>query len=209
MKAIPNVLTLFGLVMLLITGCNQSKDSQTGNDAAKQEEADVLQHDGFVESQALTARQNPGSSQAARETSRSLLDNIASNSDLSTFNSLLSKAGLAKSLSGTGPYTVLAPTEAAFQELPDSLRNNLENPAYHELVQQLLNNHIIAGKLTTSDLQDGAILKTAAGHQLKVAKRDDKVQVGNAILEKPDGMCSNGVLHTINKVLVPVDETAL
>ena len=209
MKATPYILTLFGLVMLLITGCDQSKDSQTGNEAAKQEEADVLQNNGLVESQTLTARQNAGNSQTSRTTSRSLLDNIASNNDLSTFNTLLRKAGIAKNLSGTGPYTVFAPTEAAFLELPDTLRNNLENPANNEQVQQLLDNHIIAGKLTTSDLQDGAILKTAAGHQLKVAKRDDKVQVGNALLEKPDGLSSNGVLHTINKVLIPVEETVL
>lgn len=209
MKAFPYLLTLFGLAMLLITACDQSNDSQTGNEAARQEGADALQAKGPVEAQAANALQSPESNNDARESARSLLDNIAANSDLSTFNSLLRKAGVAKSLSGTGPYTVLAPTEAAIQGLPDSLLDNLESPEHRELVQQLLNNHIIAGKLTTSDLQDGAILKTAAGHQLKVSKRDDKIQIGNALMEKPDGMSSNGVLHTIDKVLVPVKEAAL
>ncbi|GGG20275.1 fasciclin domain-containing protein [Pontibacter amylolyticus] len=209
MKAFPYLLTLFGLAMLLITACDQSNNSQTGNEAARQEGADALQAKGPVEAQAANALQSPESTNDARVSARSLLDNIAANSDLSTFNSLLRKAGVAKSLSGTGPYTVLAPTEAAFRGLPDSLRDNLESSEHRELVQQLLNNHIIAGKLTTSDLQDGAILKTAAGHQLKVAKRDDKIQIGNALMEKPDGMSSNGVLHTIDKVLVPVKEAAL
>lgn len=195
--------------MLLITACDQSNNSQTGNEAARQEGADALQAKGPVEAQAANALQSPESNNDARVSARSLLDNIAGNSDLSTFNSLLRKEGVAKSLSGTGPYTVLAPTEAAFRGLPDSLRDNLESPEHRELVQQLLNNHIIAGKLTTSDLQDGAILKTVAGHQLKVAKRDDKIQIGNALVEKPDGMSSNGVLHTIDKVLLPVKEAAL
>lgn len=195
--------------MLLLTGCDQSHDSRTGNEATQQERANALQTDGPVESQAANSLQNPGNARSSRLTSRSLLDNIATNGDLSTFNSLLRKAGVSQGLSGTGPYTVLAPTEAAFLNLPDSVRDNLESPEHRELVQQLLNNHIIAGKLTTSDLQDGAILKTAAGHQLKVAKRDDKIQIGNALMEKPDGMSSNGVLHTINRVLVPVKETTL
>ncbi|MCP2042172.1 fasciclin domain-containing protein [Pontibacter sp. HSC-36F09] len=203
------MITLFGLAILLITGCDQSNNSRTGNEATQQERADALLADGPVESQASNALQNPGSTKSSRVSSRSLLDNIAADSDLSTFNSLLRKAGVSKGLSGTGPYTVLAPTEAAFLDLSDSLRDNLESPEHRELVQQLLNNHIIAGKLTTSDLQDGAILKTAAGHQLKVAKREDKIQIGNALMEKPDGMSSNGVLHTINRVLVPVKETAL
>lgn len=209
MKAFPYLFTLFGLAMLLTTGCDQSNDSQTGNEAALQEEANALQSNGPVDSQAGNALQSSGSTKSSRVSSRSLLDNINANNDLSTFNSLLRKAGVAKSLSGTGPYTVLAPTEAAFLELPDSLRNHLESPEHRELVQQLLNNHIIAGKLTTSDLQDGAILKTAAGHQLKVAKHNDEVQIGPASMEKPDGMSSNGVLHTINRVLVPVEETML
>lgn len=209
MKAIPSILTLFGLVLLLLTACDQAQDTNTGNDAAMQEEANALQAKGTVEEQASTTSQNPGGAESARVPSRSLLDNVAANSDLSTFNALLRKAGVAKSLSGTGPYTVFAPTEAAFKALPDSLRNNLESPEHRELVQQLLNNHIIAGKLTTSDLQDGAILKTAAGHQLKVEKRDSEVQIGQALMEKPDGMSSNGVLHTIDKVLVPVEEKVL
>lgn len=209
MKAIPYILTLFGLSMLLLTACDQPQDTNTGNDAALQEEANALQANGTIQEQTSTTSQNPGGAESDRVPSRSLLDNVAANSDLSTFNALLRKAGVAKSLSGTGPYTVFAPTEAAFKALPDSLRNNLESPEHRELVQQLLNNHIIAGKLTTSDLQDGAILKTAAGHQLKVEKRESEVQVGQALMEKPDGMSSNGVLHTIDKVLVPIEETVL
>ncbi|MBX0333044.1 fasciclin domain-containing protein [Pontibacter sp. HSC-14F20] len=209
MKAIPYILILSGLVLLLLTACNQTTDSQTGNESALQEAPNALKSNGPVEQQAATASQIPGKTEAARLSSRNLLDNIADNSDLSTFSSLLRKAGVAKNLSGTGPYTVFAPTEDAFLELPDSLRDNLESPQHRELVQQLLNNHIIAGKLTTSDLQDGALLKTVAGHQLKVTKHNDTVQIDNAQMEKPDDMSSNGVLHTINKVLVPQEETAL
>ncbi|MBF8961911.1 fasciclin domain-containing protein [Pontibacter sp. FD36] len=209
MKANSYILTLFGLAMLLLTACDQPKDTQTGNEADLQESSNALQTNGPVEPQASTARQIPGGTEAARVSERSLLDNVAANSDLNTFSSLLRTAGVAKSLSGTGPYTVFAPTEAAFQALPDSLRDNLNSPDHREMLQQVLNNHIIAGKLTTSDLQDGAILKTAAGRQLKVTKRNSNVRIDSAVIEDPDGMSSNGVLHTIDKVLVPVEETIL
>src|SRR5690606_37604199 len=112
MRAIPYMITLFGLAILLITGCDQSNNSRTGNEAVQQERADALLADGPVESQASNALQSPGSTKSSRVSSRSLLDNIAADSDLSTFNSLLRKAGVSKGLSGTGPYTVLAPTEA-------------------------------------------------------------------------------------------------
>ncbi|PKV66448.1 fasciclin domain-containing protein [Pontibacter ramchanderi] len=209
MKTLPYYLTLVGLTTLLLTACDQPETTQTSNEAALQEGVNALQTNGSVAPQASTERQLSGSADAASVSSRSLLENIASNDDLSTFNEMLKKAGIAKNLRGTGPYTVLAPSQAAFQALPDSLRDHLESAENRDLLQQLLNNHIIAGKLTTSDLQDGAILKTVAGHQLKVAKHNDKVQIGNALIEDPDVMCGNGVLHVVNRVLVPVKETAL
>lgn len=193
--------------MLAVAGCDQPKGNQTGNETTLEDEPNALQADGPVEPQASTAREIPGGTEASKVSSRRLLDNVGANNNLDTFARLLQTTGLTKKLSGTGPYTVFAPTEAAFNALPDSLRENLSSAEHRQQLQELVSNHIIAGKLTTEDLQDGAMLKTAAGRQLRVSKRDGKVRINRVLIEDPDAMSSNGVLHTINAVLVPEKES--
>lgn len=113
---------------------------------------------------------------------------------------------MVNNLSGTGPYTVFAPTEEAFEALPDDTLASLKRLENRERLQEILNNHIIAGKLTTNDLQDGSLLKTTAGHQLTVSKRDGQIRINGALIVKPDEMSSNGVLHIIDKVLLVEEE---
>lgn len=202
MKALPYILAL----LLLAAGCDQPQGNQIDRETTLEQNGQALQPSQRVAPQASTAQQMPINTEAGMLASRKLLDNVGANDDLSTFAALIRTANLTRSLNGTGPYTVLAPTEAAFNALPDSVRQQLNDPVHSEALQDLINNHIIAGKLTTSDLQDGAMLKTVAGHQLKVAKRDGKVRIGNAQVVEPDGINSNGVVHTLNRVLVPVAE---
>lgn len=202
MKALPYILAL----LLLAAGCDQPQGNQIDRETTLEQNEQALQPSQRVAPQASTAQQMPINTEAGMLASRKLLDNVGANDDLSTFAALIRTANLTRSLNGTGPYTVLAPTEAAFNALPDSVRQQLNDPVHSEALQDLINNHIIAGKLTTSDLQDGAMLKTVAGHQLKVAKRDGKVRIGNAQVVEPDGINSNGVVHTLNRVLVPVAE---
>lgn len=190
--------------MLLAAACDQPQGTQTGSDAVLAQNEQALQSSQSGTLPASTAQQ-PGPT--AEPEGAKLLDQVANTRALSTFAALIGSTPVADNLDGTGPYTLLAPTEAAFKALPDSVRQQLNDPANREGLQEVLNNHIIAGKLTTADLQDGAILKTAAGRQLKVVKRDGQVRIGNALITEPDGMSSNGVLHTLNRVLVPEPES--
>lgn len=199
MKALPYLLAL----MLLAVACDQPQGTQTDSEAALAQNEQALQPS---QQPALPASTDQQPNTVAEPAGAKLLDQVANTRSLSTFAALIGSTPVADNLAGTGPYTLLAPTEAAFKALPDSVRQQLNDPASDEGLQEMLNNHIIAGKLTTADLQDGAILKTAAGHQLKVSKRDGKVRIGNALILEPDGMSSNGVLHTLDRVLVPVGE---
>jgi uncharacterized surface protein with fasciclin (FAS1) repeats len=203
MKALPYLLAL----LLPLVGCDQPQGDQAGRETALEQNEQALQPSQQAAPQASTAQENPGGVDAGLVASRKLLDNVGDDSELTSFAALLRTANLTQSLSGTGPYTVLAPNDAAFKALPDSMRQQLNDPAHREQLQDLLNNHIIAGKLTTADLQDGAILKTAAGRQLKVSKRNGTVRIGNARVVESDGMSNNGVLHTLNRVLVPEPES--
>jgi uncharacterized surface protein with fasciclin (FAS1) repeats len=209
MKALNKILAFAALLGLAATGCDQPRSDESRTDAEAlelSENPNTLETETPIAPQASTERDIPGSDAATLVTKRTIIDNAAINSELSTFSSLLQSANLIKNLSGTGPYTVLAPSDDAFTALPDSIREGLTKPDNEEQLQQILNNHVIAGKLTTEDLQDGAMLKTAAGHQLRVYKRDGIIRIGGARVVDPDGMSRNGVLHTINRVLIPVDE---
>lgn len=209
MEALRITTMAVALLSLLATGCDQPQDTNRESEAETlelAENANALTEDAQVAPPVSTAREIPGSDEASKVTSRSLLENASLNDDLTTFSDLLRSANMVKNLSGTGPYTLFAPTDKAFEALPGSTLEDLSKPENEEHLQHLLNNHLIAGRLTTEDLQDGAILKTAAGQQLKVSKRDGRVRINGALIENADGMSSNGVLHTINKVLMPAEE---
>lgn len=209
MIRIPKILAVVALISFLAAACDQPGNDgrQTDTEAVELgENAEGLQQEAPVAPQASTARDIPGSNDASLVSTRTIIDNASLKDDLSTFTALMRSANMVKNLSGTGPYTVLAPSNEAFDALPGGTLDDLRKADNQEKLQQILSNHIIAGKLTTEDLQDGAILKTAAGHQLKVNKREEQIRIGGAMIEDPDEMSRNGVLHTINKVLVPVEE---
>lgn len=209
MKGLIKILAFSALIGFATTSCDQPRNEENQTDAESLEmgeDPNTLETQTPIAPQASTERDIPGSDAASVVSNRTIIDNVSISGDLSTFSSLLKSANMVKNLSGTGPYTVLAPSDNAFNALAGSTLDDLTMPGNREQLQQILNNHIIAGKLTTEDLQDGAILKTAAGHQLKVYKRDGVVRIGGARIEEPDAMSSNGVLHTINRVLVPVQE---
>ncbi|WP_242922713.1 fasciclin domain-containing protein [Pontibacter liquoris] len=138
--------------------------------------------------------------------SQSIVENITANPDLTTLASVLRQAGLVQDLSGTGPYTFLAPTNEAFDALPKGTLGDLMKPQNKDRLVAILKNHVIAGKTTGTDLKDGSTLRTMADSPLKVEKNQDKVMVNGAEIEKADIESSNGVIHVINKVLVPAEK---
>jgi len=118
-----------------------------------------------------------------------------------TLVSLVKKAGLASTLSGKGPYTVFAPTDAAFAKVPKSTLNALAKDK--AALKSVLLYHVASGKVTASKVVKLKSARTLQGQSVKVRVANGKVFVGGARVTTPDVMASNGVIHVINKVLIP------
>ena len=123
-----------------------------------------------------------------------------------TFNTLVAAvkaAGLAETLSGKGPFTVFAPTDAAFAKLPAGTVEALL--ADKAKLTSILTFHVVSGKVLAGDIvkANGAKPKSVNGQALDVTVQNGKVSVNNANVVKADVMASNGVIHVIDTVLLP------
>lgn len=130
----------------------------------------------------------------------SLADSVAGNPSLSTFNTLVAKGGLAETLKTGGPYTVFAPTNEAFKAVPAAAMDDLNK--HPEKLKDVLAYHVVAGKLTAAEIKNSNA-KALNGANLALAKAGDFVTVENAAVVVGDLGASNGVVHTIDTVLMP------
>jgi uncharacterized surface protein with fasciclin (FAS1) repeats len=110
-------------------------------------------------------------------------------------------AGLDKVLSGTGPFTVFAPSDLAFEKLDKGVLDNLMKPENKAKLTDVLNQHIVSGKINFKDLKDGEKLKTVNGKELSVHVKDGHVTIGNAKIQGHDVKTSNGVIHSLDAVI--------
>lgn len=123
--------------------------------------------------------------------------------DLSTLVTAVSTAKLVDTLQGEGPFTVFAPTNAAFEKLGDEQVQSLLEPENRDQLTKVLTYHVVPGTLTAADLSDGQKLETVAGETLTVKVDGDTVMIGDASVVQPDVEASNGVVHVIDGVLTP------
>jgi len=122
--------------------------------------------------------------------------------DLSTLVEAVTAADLVETLEGPGPYTVFAPTNAAFEALGGTLETLLE-PANQEELAEVLTYHVVPGELTAAELSDGQMLETVQGDSLEVKVTEAGVTVGGAAVTAADVEASNGIVHVIDEVLIP------
>lgn len=123
-----------------------------------------------------------------------------------SFNTLVTAvkaAELVDTLSGKGPFTVFAPLDDAFAALPEGTVETLVKPENKEKLQGILTYHVIAGKVMSSDLTDGMKAKTVNGEEVTIHLKDGKVLVNGAEVVLADVETDNGVVHAINKVIMP------
>lgn len=152
---------------------------------------------------------------ATPSASRTIVENAAALPDLSTLVAAVKAAGLVDTLNGTGPFTVFAPTNTAFTALPAGTVDTLLKPQNKAELTAVLTYHVVAGKVTAADLarqiaagSGSATLTTVQGAQLKASMSGDNVILtdaagGSATVTTADVPQSNGVVHVINKVLLP------
>ena len=119
-----------------------------------------------------------------------------------TLAAAVTAAGLAETLKGKGPFTVFAPSDAAFSAIQSDV-DNLMKPENKVQLAQILKGHVISGKMKAADLKDGEILTALDGSKLRVNISNGKVMVGDATVTMKDVEASNGVVHLIDKVILP------
>ncbi len=127
------------------------------------------------------------------------------NPDFSTLVEALKAADLVETLQGDGPFTVFAPTNEAFEALPDGTLEELLKPENKDQLKKVLTYHVLAKKVMAADLQDGMAASTVEGDDAKVMKEGDSFVIEGATITKPDIMASNGVIHVIDAVMLPSD----
>jgi uncharacterized surface protein with fasciclin (FAS1) repeats len=143
----------------------------------------------------------------AQATAVGNLVDVASEDDrFDTLTDAVGTAGLGDTLANEGPFTVFAPTDEAFEALPEATREALFRPENRDLLREILTYHVVPGEVTSDDIQTGPVDTLNGG--VAVRKDPDRVIVNNASVIEPDIPASNGVIHAINRVLIPPDVQA-
>ena len=145
---------------------------------------------------------------AAMFPSKNIIQNAVNSKDHTTLVAAVKAAGLVDTLEGKGPFTVFAPTNAAFGKLPAGTVDTLVKPENKATLTKILTYHVVPGKLEASDLTDGKMLKTVQGEELTVKHQDGKIWIvdakgGTSMVTISNVNQSNGVIHVIDTVLMP------
>jgi uncharacterized surface protein with fasciclin (FAS1) repeats len=136
-------------------------------------------------------------------TTQNISQNLSSAQNLTTLVTLLKFAELQNVLATSGPFTIIAPTNSAFDKLPSNTMKVLSQASAKDQLTGILKYHVIPGSLSTSDLKDGDVLKTINGETISVKKFGKKLYFNNSLVSESDAFCSNGVVHFVNDVQLP------
>ncbi len=161
------------------------------------------------------AQENPMVGGAEMPATNDIVTNAVNSADHTTLVAAVQAAGLAETLQGEGPFTVFAPTNAAFTKLPSGTVDTLLKPENKAQLTGVLTYHVVAGRMTAQDLaakvKEGggkATLKTVQGETLTVTPSGNTLTItdkkgGKSTVTIADVMQSNGVIHVIDSVLMP------
>jgi uncharacterized surface protein with fasciclin (FAS1) repeats len=191
----------FGLALavVLLMGAKATVVAQTQNTASQP-------------ATASTTSMSEGTMKSGGSTGKDLAISAARSANHTILFKALRVSGLTEQAASKGPYTIFAPTNEAFEKLPAGTLDELLKPASKNKLVKLLAYHVVKGKLTAEQLQDGQKLKTVTGGTLTVGKQGDAVTItdgaGNtATVNYADVEATNGIVHSIDTVLMPATST--
>jgi len=162
------------------------------------------------------AEKDPMVGGAAMYPTKNIVENAVNSKDHTTLVAAVKAAGLVDTLEGTGPFTVFAPTNEAFDKLPAGTVDTLLKPDNLATLKKILTYHVVAGKMTTKDIEKEikkgggkAELTTVEGGKLTATMMDGKIMLtdekgGTAMITVPNVIQSNGVIQVVNSVLMPM-----
>ncbi|MBW4642762.1 MAG: fasciclin domain-containing protein [Goleter apudmare HA4340-LM2] len=139
---------------------------------------------------------------ARRRTNRTIVDVLSANPEFKTLVTAVKAAELEKTLAGKGPFTVFAPTNAAFAKLPEGTVEKLLQPENKATLQKVLTYHVVSGRIDSKSIKPGEV-KTVEGSPVSIKVENGKVTVDDANVTKADIKASNGIIHAIDTVLIP------
>ncbi len=199
-----------GVAAIALSACS-SEPAET--DAA---DTDTMATDTMSDDMAeMDAGSNPMVGGAPMMADKTIVENASTASNLTTLVSAVKQAGLVETLSGSGPFTVFAPTNDAFSAVPKATLDGLMKPAGKDSLTEVLTYHVVPGKLTATDLaarikQGGgkATLTTVQGEDLTLTMAGSSIKIAGqggsmGTVSTADVMQSNGVVHVIDGVLTP------
>jgi uncharacterized surface protein with fasciclin (FAS1) repeats len=140
---------------------------------------------------------------SSNTTSKTLLDTAVAKGNFSTFAKAVEQAGLSETLRGAGPFTVFAPTDAAFAKLPTDKLDALMKPENKNELASILKYHVLSGRKNVADMGKWDAVKTINGQSAPIKMTDGKFSVDGAHITDGDIGSSNGIIHGIDKVLLP------
>lgn len=133
---------------------------------------------------------------------KDIVDTAVAAGNFTTLAAALEAAGLVETLKGEGPFTVFAPTDAAFAALPAGTVEDLLKPENKDKLTAVLTYHVVAGKVMSTDLTEGMKAATVNGKEVTITLEGGP-KVDGAVISGPDVAASNGVIHVIDSVILP------
>lgn len=143
-----------------------------------------------------------GATSASSPAGKDIVALAAGADNFKTLVAAVKAAGLVETLQGKGPFTVFAPTDEAFAKLPAGTVEELLKPENRDKLVAILKYHVVPGKVMAADVKTMEA-KTAQGQSLKLKVSDEGVMVDNARVVKTDLLAENGVIHVIDRVILP------
>ncbi|WP_263788633.1 fasciclin domain-containing protein [Salinibacter grassmerensis] len=131
----------------------------------------------------------------------SVVDIATSDKNFSTLVSALQAADLVDTLKGKGPFTVFAPTNAAFENLPENTLEDLMKPENKSQLQNLLKNHVCQGRRMAKDVANQSSISSMGGEHFLIQTNGEQVQIGDATIKQTNLEAENGIVHAIDRVL--------
>ena len=133
---------------------------------------------------------------------KDIVDTAVAAGSFNTLAAALTAAGLVETLKGEGPFTVFAPTDAAFAALPAGTVEDLLKPENKDKLTAILTYHVVPGKVMSTDLTEGMKAATVNGAEVTITLEGGR-KVNGAVISAPDVAASNGVIHVIDSVILP------
>jgi uncharacterized surface protein with fasciclin (FAS1) repeats len=137
-------------------------------------------------------------------TGSTIVDLAVGSQQFTTLVAAVKAAGLVDTLAGPGPFTLFAPNDQAFEKIPKAIRKKLLDPKNKAVLQKILKYHLLSGEVAAKDVKTGSVA-TVAGSKIKIVVDKNGVKINGAKTIKTDIKASNGIIHTIDTVLVPSD----